>query len=283
MRRTPWVFVFLITALMLAMFSGRVRGHVLRSRFYSPSLHQVMNVDIYVPPGYDATRTYPVLYLLHGKDGNANSWMNGFWGIQGIHVDHEATRLILHKRIRPMIIVSPELNNSYGINTSSLTRKEGDYDRGMYENYVTKDLVSYIDTHYHVMTNRSGRFIGGLSMGGFAALHDAFLHQGEFSKVGVMSPALWTGGLPSVLQWIYPTQGLQNVRDPITIARHTPIRLPVDIIEGRQDPFLAADIALYDVLRAHREAVVFHDYPGAHDDAFWQTHVDELLLFFGAS
>ncbi len=102
-------------------------------------------------------------------------------------VNAMATALIAEGKIRPLMIVSPEIDNGYGINTSLTTQSVSGYSRGMYEDYVMKDLIPYVDHHYSTIANKSGRYVGGLSMGGFAALHDSFLHPDVFSKVGVMS------------------------------------------------------------------------------------------------
>jgi enterochelin esterase-like enzyme len=94
----------------------------------SNALNKKMNVDIYLPRGYSKERLYPVLYLLHGQDGNENSW------IKDMKVDEKATKLIDANQIAPLIIVMPNYGNSYG------TNKYGDF--------ITKDLVYYIDSNY---------------------------------------------------------------------------------------------------------------------------------------
>jgi enterochelin esterase-like enzyme len=118
-------------------------------------------------------------------------------------------------------------------------------------------------------------------MGGFAALHDSFLHPDVFSKVGVMSAALWVGGLPAELQWIYSTAADKAARDPITLAENRSIRgLSVFMVEGGSDPFLPADRHLYRELKHRGVPVIYHEYPGGHDYTFWSKHAADLLLFF---
>ncbi len=93
--------------------------NVTQIRFYSHSLKKEMNLAVYLPPGYSNNKKYPVLYLLPGYDANENSWMNGYFGFHGINVNALADQIIRSGQIRPSIIVSPQLDNSYGINTSS--------------------------------------------------------------------------------------------------------------------------------------------------------------------
>jgi hypothetical protein len=67
-----------------------------------------------------------------------------------------------------------------------------------------------------------------------------------------MSAALWVGGLPAELQWIYSTAADKAARDPITLAENRSIRgLSVFMVEGGSDPFLPADRHLYRELK-HR-------------------------------
>lgn len=276
------------SALVAVIIGTTVSGCALPQRgadvqhigFYSKSLHKTMRVDLYLPPNYSPHGKYPVLYLLHGKDGNQNSWMTSWLWFNSIHVDRDATKLIAQRKIRPLIIVSPEIDNGYGLNTAATTYAVGDYNRGQYANFITRDLVHYVDTHYSVIRSRTGRYVGGFSMGGFAALDAAFTNQNLYSKVGVMSAALWTGGLPSSLAWLYPTRADQESRDPIALASQTKINIPVLIIEGRSDPFYSADRALAHALATQSARVKLETAPGQHTYAFWRSHATELLLFF---
>ncbi len=254
-------------------------GTVRHLTFYSHSLQKTMKVDVYLPPRYSKNKQYPVLYLLHGKGANANSWMTTWWRGNSIHANQDANRLIGRGRIKPIVIVSPEIDNGYGVNTANHAYNVGGYSRGEYETYIDTDLVHFIDSHFSVSTARANTYIGGFSMGGFAALMIAFTHQDMYSKVAVMSAALWNGALPSSLSWIYPSTADQNARDPIVIAAHRHISIPVLIIEGTQDPFYYADLNLARVLKSQSAHVTLHVYPGKHDYRFWQSHANELLEF----
>jgi len=250
---------------------------------YSNALRKKMAFDIYLPQGYSATRKYPVLYALHGKDGNENSWMNGWlWGFQGVQINKKADQLIAEHRLAPLIIVSPELDNSYGINSARQTARVGDYNRGMYEDYIEKDLIRYVDAHYSTVESRTGRYIGGFSMGGFAALHSAFARGDLFSKTGGYSAALWIGPPPTVLSWLYPNQRTQRQTDPLTIAGYKNLRdVKVFLAHGDRDPFAQADDELYKTLKAHGVTVTDEVRPGGHTYGYWSQNVGDFLLFFG--
>lgn len=61
---------------------------------------------------------------------------------------------------------------------------------GMYEDYFIKEIVPLTDKTFNTIKDRKGRYIGGISAGGYAALHNTFRHQHMFSKVGGHMPAL---------------------------------------------------------------------------------------------
>lgn len=259
-------------------------GTVQHLQFYSRALQSEMKLDVYLPPGYTSQVHYPVIYLLHGKDGTENSWMSAsFLSLSSIDVQADANRLIRAKRLRPVIIVSPEIDNSYGVNTGSRKERVGSYNRGAYETYLIGEVIPYVDRHFSTIPNASARYIGGYSMGGFAALHLAFAYPKLFTKVGTLSAALWQGSLPAELDWIYPTQVDKQLRDPLTFAQSHKVTSSVFMVEGKADPFYRANLALAHSLSAQHVSLQFHIEPGRHDYLFWNRYTDSLLEFFAGT
>lgn len=86
-----------------------------------------------------------------------------------------------------MIIVCPNLDNSRGINASNeykeVQGKYGTVHLGLYEDYLIKEIIPYIDKNYKTICNRENRYIGGISSGGYIALHNGLRHQDLFSKI----------------------------------------------------------------------------------------------------
>src|SRR5690606_1283607 len=56
-----------------------------------------------------------------------------------------------------------------------------------YETYMSKELITRIDQTYRTLSDRSGRAITGLSMGGHGAFYLAFKHQDIWGAAGSMS------------------------------------------------------------------------------------------------
>ncbi|MFO1388260.1 alpha/beta hydrolase [Cellvibrio sp.] len=85
----------------------------------------------------------------------------------------------------PMIIVIISGVNRFGGSffvNSSVT--------GNWSDFVAKDVVNYVDTHYRTIPKSSGRGISGHSMGGFGALNIAMRNPDVFGAVFSISPGL---------------------------------------------------------------------------------------------
>ncbi|MEK4063951.1 MULTISPECIES: alpha/beta hydrolase [Paenibacillus] len=256
--------------------------------FQSESLDQVMKLNVYLPKGYSPEQRYPVLYLIHGYGGNETDLLSG------LEVDQNADRLIEAGKIEPLIMVFPQMDNSYGLNTSLNYAVDYPGDpmttySGMYEDYLYKDVVGYVDQHFSTITSRDGRFIGGVSMGGFISLHTTFLHTDLFSKVGGHSPALfqddWSqaGGENGVKRFLYPTDEDRQTRDPLIFAEDLDLsELEVYLDCGDQDHYKFYDGAeqLTKLLESKKVSVQYHLGQGAHEAEYWKSNLDNYLLFY---
>lgn len=160
-----------------------VHSHALEGNLLGDSPERA--VSIYLPPGYDRdTQTrYPVLYLLHGFRATNTMWL-GQGYVPGLNAPAVADRLIDSGRIQPMILVMPDAYNKYegSFYTNSSVS-------GKWEDFITKELVTYIDTHFRTLAHPSSRAIAGHSMGGYGALVLAMKYPDTFGVVYAMSPA----------------------------------------------------------------------------------------------
>jgi enterochelin esterase-like enzyme len=141
-------------------------------------------VLICLPPSYSVSkeRKYPVLYLLHGLGGGARAWVSEKAGRP--NVKKALTALINKNEAKEMIVVIPDTNYKYigcWYANSSLT--------GNWEDFITRDLISYIDKNYRTIAARKSRGIAGHSMGGYGALRIGMRNSSLFSVIYSMSPA----------------------------------------------------------------------------------------------
>lgn len=249
----------------------------------SSLLGKAMQVNIRLPKDYDGSKRYPVVYLFHGYTGTVNDWVPGLVG-------ENADKLVAEGKIKPMIYVSPEIDNSFGLNTASSYKHvelgSDSFDLGPYEDYVTKELIPYIDGHYKTIASKEGRYVGGISMGGYIALHLAFKYDGLFSRAGGHSPALYMEDLPSALgNILYPLKQSREQNDPLVLAKSKDLHgVKVWLDCGDQDSFHFYDGCqkLYDMMKSKGESVEYHFGKGGHTGDYWAANITNYLLFYGS-
>ena len=135
-------------------------------------------VLVILPPSYAAERNrrYPVVYALHGYSIGAEQWS------QEIHVP-QTVEGAFAKGAREMIVVLPDSKTVHNGSMYSSSVTTGDF-----ENFIARDVVSYIDAHYRTMANRSSRGLVGHSMGGYGASRIGMKHADVFGSLYIMSP-----------------------------------------------------------------------------------------------
>ncbi|MDQ3493154.1 MAG: esterase family protein [Chloroflexota bacterium] len=243
----------------------------------SAALGRDMPAQVFVPRDLDSAATHPVLYLFHGRYGSERGWMGGSFGRAGVGVHDIAQALIDEGRIPPLIIVSALINDSYGVD--SPPTQEG-YDHGPYERYILDDLIPTVESRFPISADPADRAIGGLSMGGFAALHAAFRYPERFGGVAGLSPAVFEGMLPD-RQWLYPTAAARQEHDPLLLAESADIdHLRVFLGAGRADYLwiIQATDVLADRLGNRGVRVTATNIRGSHDTPTWQRLAPQMLL-----
>nr|WP_246333551.1 alpha/beta hydrolase family protein [Aureimonas mangrovi] len=145
----------------------------------STALGRDMAVEVYVPDGPVPAEGWPVLYLLHGHDGNERSWAD-LGGIQA-----RLDRLIADGTIAPLLVVMPDAGNSWYVDSADVDGP------GDYETAITVDLVAHVEANYPAQKSAAGRAIAGLSMGGFGAIRLAYAHPQLYTATASLSGALW--------------------------------------------------------------------------------------------
>lgn len=172
----------------------------------SDALGEERNVNILVPKDYDAsTRRYPVLYLLHGYGDDHTAWSL-------------MTNLSGYAEKYPMIVVMPDGSRSFYVNSAIDTKAK-------FEDFIVKDLVAYVDSHYRSIPLRRARAVAGLSMGGYGATLIGVKHYKKFAAFGAFSGAVAFGRSTGA-----PTDARRAEMDKVFGAQNSPER-------AEKDPF----------------------------------------------
>jgi len=248
-------------------------------KIYSKNLNKEMNLSVYVPDEYKFERL-PVLYFLHGRSGNEKI-------LEQLSLDKNMDKLINDKKIKPFIIVCPNIDNSRGINSSLKYREEkGKYGlvfKGLYEDYFIDEVIPYIDEKFNTLSLRENRFIGGISSGGYAAIHNGLRHNELFLKVGGHMPAIDLS-FEDEDECYFENEEMWLKYDPITIAENRDFNnTEVYLDDGNQDVgrfYLACD-KLYKILKEKNISVQNHVFEGNHDGEYVLRNIEKYLLFYG--
>lgn len=264
----------------LAHAAGRAECRAVPSHI----LGRAVPYCILLPPAYDVekTRRFPVLYFLHGLGGNAEMLIET--GAME-EIDHWWSS----GQLGQFLIVTPDADDSFYINSFN------GHDR--YQDFFLHEFMPYIESHYRTLPGRRNRGIGGISMGGYGALHLAFSYPQLFGAVTASSAAL-IPNLPHITaagaQALPMLQMLGRVfgsplnvafwdrNDPLHLARTANLSgLKIEFDCGEQDNygFEKGAVALNKILNARHIPHVFHLYPGQHNWQYFAARLPAALAF----
>jgi S-formylglutathione hydrolase FrmB len=135
-------------------------------------------VIVYLPPSYatSGTRRYPVLYALHGYSISNEKWTTEIrtpQTIEGAFATGTPEMIV--------VLANAQTKHNGSMYTNSATT-------GNWEDYISHDLVAYIDAHYRTIARRESRGIAGHSMGGYGTVRIAMRHPDVYSAFYAMSP-----------------------------------------------------------------------------------------------
>lgn len=243
--------------------------------FYSPALARDWSYVVYLPTGYrnDAGH-YPVLYLLHGNNGNAMDWVT-----QG-RLQATADALIERHAIVPVVIVMPQGGTDWYVD-----RKE------KIESAFFDDLLPEIERRYAVSNQRNGRAIGGVSMGGFGALRYTLEQPERFCGALLLSPAVYSNEPPLSSAARYVGVFGDRQFDPhIWHALNYPAlwqaymakpwRVPMFIASGDGDLVIQAEASqLYTRLRLANNPAALRIVDGGHTWNVWRDLLPAALTY----
>jgi enterochelin esterase-like enzyme len=240
--------------------------------FRSAVLNRTMKYSVYLPPGYDAdpNARFPTLYLLHGGGGSNQEWLD--YGLL-----KEAERLMGSRAIPQFIIALPQGDQEYWVDHITSPIDNGE----RWGTYTAREVVPEIDRAFRTYGAADARALGGLSMGGHAAMQLPMNLPGIWSVIGAHSPSLRPeGDAPT-----YLGRGAEfAARDPLKLIAARPDLARTYtwwIDSGDADPWRREAAAIHDQLTALGIAHDWHANSGDHSAAYWSAHIAEYLEFYG--
>jgi enterochelin esterase-like enzyme len=228
-------------------------------RYYtSKATGGARRVFVYTPPNYERASRLPVLYLLHGADGDETVWTQ--FGRAHLILDN----LIAEKKAAPMVVVMP-----FGYAYPWHAGVAGEKQRADFEKDLTEDLIPFVQSNYRVSSDRDQRALAGLSMGGGQTLSIGPRHLDLFSRLAVFSSGAGQN----------PEQSLAAIGKN---AKAVNDRLKLFWIGvGTEDGAMAGAKRVSEYLTSVGVKHTYKTTPGAHTWIVWRKYLNEVapLIF----
>ena len=281
--------------------------------FDSKSINGLARYSIFLPPSFskDLSRTYPVIYFLHGLNNDETSWTverysrvpaaaeqdSAAQPYGKIQIDLE--QMMTSGKVPELIMVHPRGDSSFYCNFIDGSKR--------YEDLLTQELIAHMETNYRARKGRENRALAGTSMGGYGALKIAMKYPDRYAAAVGQSPIIFPGSNPlelseeakssrfysfflNMLTPIFGNpirQDLWDANNPLTLAKTRKLdglRIYFDYgTEDRYIPMAHLDEgckALHDILNGAGVPHIFKIRPGEpHGWALVAAHMDETLSF----
>lgn len=276
--RSSIILVFLVLTTNIITAQSKVFDNL---KMESKILKMERKFAVYLPPDYEtSSRSYPVLYLLHGLGDDQTGW------IQYGEVKKIADNSIKNGDATPMIIVMPDAN----------TGRVGYFNipsqRWMYEDFFFEELMPYVESKYRIKSGKRFRAISGLSMGGGGTLTYALHRPDLFSAAAPLSAGTGSTDVDESLERI-KRYGIEFTREEMKnlLENNHPLNLIKKMklsdinsirwyIDCGDDDYLFEDNSLLHI--AFSKKGIKHEYrvrDGAHNWTYWRESLPLVLEF----
>ena len=236
---------------------------------FSRSLTKASSFNIVFPDDPAIPRPWSVFYLLHGLSDDHTIWMR-------------RTSIERYVAGLPLVVVMPDGGRGWYSNAVA--------PGGLaYEDDLIKDVVGLVDRTFPVKAERSGRAIGGLSMGGYGAVKLGLKHHDMFASVNSHSGALAfthreqkdARALSPEFTAIFGEKPKGGKEDPFALVEQIDHgRVPAMRIDCGKDDFLIEDNrSFHKHLEMRHIPHEYEEFAGNHDWAYWDTHVQQAVEF----
>lgn len=257
----------------------------LEINFYSNALSRITSFHMVLPNDLPDVmkagnvhyeREMKTLYLLHGFSGYNKDWMLGSLA-QDLAVKYN------------LAIVTPSGENSFYLDQKGTGRAYG--------KYVGEEIVSYVRKTFGLSDKKEDTFIGGLSMGGFGAIHTGLMYPETFGGMFGLSSAMIVnkikgkqeGYQDEVADYDYykAVFGDLNQLDNSENNPEYLIKRKLEMGEeipgiymacGTEDFLLSENREFHKFLDDHKIAHTYKESKGIHDWKFWNEYLEPAIM-----
>ena len=234
-------------------------------RFPADTLGKHTQVEAVLPDRVDPARPVPALYLLHGLSDDQTLWMR-------------RTAIERYADGRNLAVIMPNGDRSFYSDQP---------DGARYFAYITEELPARMEALLPISRERSGRFVAGLSMGGWGAFKAALNLPHRYAAAAGLSsvcdvrwlhegnPALYAADFGAGYEPAPPNDLFAAAE---RVAALPPAERPALFQYCGEDDFLWADnLRFRDHLRATGLDPRWEQGPGGHTWENWDERIRHVL------
>jgi enterochelin esterase-like enzyme len=278
----PLYLFFVVLGTLCSSFAqtGKVMDEL---KLNSKILKGERKFAVYLPPDYEtSSRSYPVLYLLHGYTDDQTGW------VQFGEVQHIADKAINEGTATPMIIIMPDADTGLPGYTNALS---GNWN---YEDFFFEEFMPYVEGRFRIKKKKQFRAVAGISMGGGGSFLYALHRPDLFSSAAPLSASLGPQRLDEMNEFAYLgyTSANHNKKDfEIYSNRNNQLRIVDQLsketlnsvrwyIDCGDDDFLyEANSLMHIKLRKKGVNHEFRIRDGGHTWTYWRTALPTVFAF----
>ena len=150
-------------------------SQIIDAEFATSLVPSPLKYTVLLPDDYKkATERLPVLFYLHGGNGNGHDFVAGTRGV--------FETMWKDGRLAGMVVVAPSVQRSFYMDYRDGSQK--------WETVLTGPFLAHIRAQFRVTAERRGLYLLGISMGGMGGLRMAFKHPELFAGVAAMEPGI---------------------------------------------------------------------------------------------
>ena len=254
-----------------------------RMEFHAQSIMQHANFSFVLPNDVEMEevseprhyeRPTKSLILLHGLTGTDTDWLYGGLA-QWMAIQYN------------LAIFMPTAGNFFYLDKG--------YDGGNWGTFVGEEFPEYVKKVFGFCTSREDTLIGGLSMGGYGALHTALAYPDTFSACIALSSAVHMQQIANppadaprimsdaMLDDVFGDRSLLLTSDKNPEVQYQKLKtsgkkIPkIYLAIGTEDSLYDANQQFRKFLEANQADFCYEDGPGKHDWVFWNKYLDKGL------
>jgi hypothetical protein len=158
-------------------------NHGTDHRIFSPILGMRRDLYVYLPPGYDPHRAYPLIIFFHMANADEHFFVHST-------LLKVLDGLITAGAFPPAVVAAPD--GLFG--SAGRFRREHSMfingPNGRFEDHIIQEVIPFLTANYSIRPEREAHALAGVSAGGYGAVSMAIGHRDYFAAVATAAGAL---------------------------------------------------------------------------------------------